>query len=542
MITVKQVIVAPLNLFLKTLGVDVLHFWALLSAKLKIDFRRPPNSFQSAGKKQTLIKQLFIYAFLGAMVVFSLYRISDMMLQFSVFFTFLIVFEGTILLTEFTGVLFDENENQILLPRPVSSRTLLLVRLVHILVYMSYIAITLSLPFAIYLAINHGLLSVAFIIGVLLCAWFTLILAVGFYMSLSKFVSAERFKDVLNYFQIALAVVIMASYQLVPHFMEGANVESLMFKQAWWAYLLPSAWFAGLTKVIGGLAVSSDWVYAATALCVSLLGSVLLIRKLSSGFTSIISESGTGIQREVKPVEIKSAKGWKNKLLSILCISEVEQTGWRLTMSHIRGDRKLKQQVYPMFAYSLIMVVAFLKPEINDFSAYIQELATSSKYLLFVLTGFFGTLGVGVIPFTDTPKASWIYEMAATNKKYHIQSGAVKAMLFTFFLPLQLLYLIPIIWIWGFAVLPYVFLGSGLSVVLAILLVRIQNNPLPFSQGREMVNKGEYTLRMFLGMLMVGVIIGLVYLVSLAHLGVGIGLCVVMPLFISLSYRTIRNR
>jgi hypothetical protein len=542
MSAVKQVFVSPLNLLLRALGVDITHFWALLDVKLKIDFRRPPNSFQSGGKKQTLIKQLFIYAFLGLMIVLSLYRINDLMLQLSVFFGFLIVFEGTILLTEFTSVLFDENENQILLPRPVSSRTLLAVRLVHVLVYMSNIAFALSIPFAVYLAINQGLLAIAFIIGVLLCAWFTLILAVGFYMSLSKFVSAQRFKDVLNYFQIGLAVIIMASYQLVPHYMEDANVGSFMFKEVWWAYLLPSVWFAGFTQLISG--VGGPMTIGLTLITIGaiVIGSFLLIRALSSGFTAILSESGTGTQKAVKSVEVKSEKGWKSKVLSFLCISDVEKAGWRLTMQHVKSDRKLKQQVYPMFAYSIIMIVAFIRPDFNDLPGFVNELASSSKYLMFLVAGFFGTIGISVIPYTDTPKAAWIYDMAATDKKYHIQSGAIKAMLFTFYLPLQVLYLIPIIWIWDLHVVPFVILGAGLITVLSIFLVRIQKNALPFSQAREMVNKGEQTLRMFLGMFLIGAIIGAVYLISLAHIGISIGLCLLLPLIFSLSYRSIRNR
>ncbi|WP_430813697.1 hypothetical protein [Carboxylicivirga sp. RSCT41] len=542
MSAVKQLFVSPLNLVLKALGVDVMHFWALLNAKLKIDFRRPPNSFQSGGKKQTLIKQLFIYAFLGLMIVFSLFRVNDLMLQLSVFFGFLIVFEGTILLTEFTSVLFDENDNQILLPRPVSSRTLLAVRLVHVLVYMSNIAFALSLPFTFYLVIFQGWIALPFVVGVLLCAWFTLILAVGFYMSLSKLVSAQRFKDVLNYFQIALAVVIMASYQLVPHYMEDANVGSFMFKEVWWAYLLPSVWFAGFTQLMSGAGSQMHLILTLITLVAVIAGSFLLIRALSSGFTAILSESGNAAPKTVKPLEVRSEKSWRNKVLSLLCVSELEKTGWRFAMRHVKSDRKLKQQVYPMFAYSLIMVVAFLRPDFNDLSGFVNELASSSKYLMFVVTGFFGTIGISVIPYTDTPKAAWIYDMTATSKKYHIQSGAVKAMLFTFYLPLQLFYLIPIIWIWGIDVLPVVILGSALTAILSVLLVRMQNNPLPFSQAREMVNKGEQTLRMFLGMFLIGVLIGLVYLISLAHIGISIALCVLLPFIFSLSYRSIRKR
>ncbi len=543
MSVMQRILSAPLTLFLSLLGVNERHFRVLLGAKLKMDFRRPPNSFQSAGKKQTLVKQLFIYTVLGAVTLLSLYAIPDLMLQLSVFFAFIIVFAGTIMLTEFTSVLFDENENHVLLPRPVSSRTLLIVRLVHVLIYIGNITLSLSLPFGIYLAINYGFVALVFLLGVLLCAWFTLLLAVGFYMSLSKLISASRFKDVLNYLQIGLAVLIMASYQLVPNFIEDANVGQLTFTDAWWTKLVPSVWFAGFVRFLSGINEGNDAVLFLITIGVTIVGSVVLVRALSSGFNTIIAESGTATaSKKKKAAPVTSQKGWLEKIVSFLCVSEVEKAGWAFTMRHIKSDRKLKQQLYPMFAYSIIMVIVFLKPQVNNFSEYIIELGQSSKYVMFFLAGFFGTIGTSIIPYTDAPKAAWIYDVASTNKKYHIQSGAVKAVLFTFFLPLYLLYLIPIIWIWGIGVVPHIILGASLSAALSILLVKLQGQALPFSQTREMVNKGEYTVKMLLGMLMVGVIIGLVYLVSLAHIGLSIGLCMLMPIVIALCYRLIRGQ
>jgi len=537
---VKQIMLMPLVLIIKALGVDYRHFSTLLNAKVKIDFRRPPNSFQSGGKKQTFIKQLFVYSILGVVMIVSLNHIQDFKLQLSVFFSFVIVFVGTILLTEFTSVLFDEKENHILLPRPVSSRTLLLVRLVHILLYVSLIALGLSLPFMVYVGIFHGFSMLPFLLAVLLCAYFTLIASTGFYMLLSKFVSVERFKDVLNYFQIGLAIVIMASYQLVPNMIEGVNPQDLTFKAEWWTYLVPSVWFAGLTQFISGMGDSMDMVLAIIVLLVLVMGSYLLIRTLSDGFSSIIAEAGTGTQ-EKKVTTIKTG-GLKDRLKALVCISETEQAGWAFTMHHVKNDRKLKQQIYPVFAYSLIMAIVFLKPDFQNLSQFYIELGESSKYLMFILAGFFGTVAISIIPYTEFPAATWIYDMASTKQKYHIQSGAVKALLFTFYLPLNIFYLLLVIWIWGLTVVPYIILGTGLTAVLSILLVRMQANPLPFSKAREMINKGEHTLKMFLGMFLIGVIIGLVYLLSLVHLSVVIVLCLLLPIAISMSYRYIRNR
>lgn len=537
---VKHLFFAPFFLVLKALGVNVHHFQVLLSAKLKMDFRRAPNSFQSAGKKQTFIKQLFIYGFLGMILITSLYRMNDLMLQLSVFFSFLIVFVGTILLTEFTSVLFDDKDNHILLPRPISSRTLLLVRLVHILVYVCTIAFSLSLPFSVYLAYSVGWLALVFLMAVFLCAWFTLISSVGFFLLLSKFVSIERFKDVLNYFQIGLAIVIMASYQLVPYMIDDKSAADLSFSSAWWTFLIPSVWFGGFTQFVSGLGGVNELIMTLICLAVSVFGSVFLVRILSKGFNSIIAESGTATQKK-KTKKERVRASWLNKVQNWLCISEAEIAGWLFTMSHVKSDRKLKQQIYPSFAYSFIMLIVFLKPDVNNLSQFMVELSESYKYLFFILTGYFGTVALSIIPYTDTPKASWIYDMASSDHKYHIQSGAIKAVLFTFYLPLYCIYFIPIVLIWGVDVLPSIVLGAFLTAILSILLVRIQNHPLPFSKAREMINKGEYTLKMFLGLFLIGLVIGLVYLVSMVHTGLSIALCVIMPFVMSFSYRLVRN-
>ncbi len=538
-----QMLAMPFSFLLKVFGVEAHHFKVLLAAKLKMDFRRPPNSFQSASKKQTLLKQLLVYLFLGAIVLYGIYRLPDLMLQLTLFYAFLIVFAGTTMLTEFTSVLFDEKENYVLLPRPISSRTLLAVRLVHIAIYISNIALSLSLPFSIYLAVNYGFLVLSFLVGVFLCAWFTLLLAVGFYMLLSRLVTLSRFKDVLNYFQIGLAVIIMASYQLVPNFIEGLNMEQYTFTSTWWTHLLPSVWFAGFACFTAGIPLAGSSVWFLITVAVTVIGTLLLVRALSTGFNSIIAETGSGTTTTSNKVgKVTHSGRWLNSIIKVLCVSEVEKMGWAVTMSHIRRDRKLKQQLYPMLAYSVIMAIVFLKPQLNNFIEYLADLRQSSTYLMLFLAGFFGALGIFIIPYTDSPEAGWIYDVATTDKKYHIQTGAIKAVLFTFFLPLYLLYSVPVILIWGFGVLPYFVLGVGWSAALAIVSTRIQRSPLPFSKAREMINKGELTLIIFLGMLMVGVIVGAVYLLSLIHVAFAIGLCATLPILISLSHRWVRGQ
>ena len=58
--------------------------------------------------------------------------------------TYIIFMMAMTLVTDFATVLLDTTDNQVILPRPVSSKTLFMARLVHILLYLLQFTIALS--------------------------------------------------------------------------------------------------------------------------------------------------------------------------------------------------------------------------------------------------------------------------------------------------------------------------------------------------------------------------------------------------------------
>ncbi|MBN1651685.1 MAG: hypothetical protein JW857_10165 [Bacteroidales bacterium] len=524
-------------------GVDYPQFETLLQNKLTLDFRRNPSNFKSSGKKnQTLLKQLFIYAFLGGFVGITLFRINDILLNLTIIYAVIMVMLATTLINEFTSVLFDERDNDILLARPISHRTLLLVKLMHIQFYMGYIALALSLFSGIVLAFKFGILiSLAYFLGVGLSAWITLLFTIFFYLSLSKFVSGEKFKDFITYVQIVLAIIIFGGYQLLPRIIDMDSMNQASMAIHWWTYLIPPAWLAGFVGSFSLAEINTDIILLfALAILVPFTGAIIIIRFLSKGFGDILGQDTAEGNQEIEKKSFKEKLS--EKMNRLFCVTDMERIGWKLAMKTTQRDRKFKQSVYPMFGFIPVFVIIMVKPDFNNLLGSLQHLGETSNYLAFIFFGFFGTISIAQLPYTENPEAAWIYKALPFTKHGHISSGAIKAMLYKFFFPIYIILTILALLIWNIQIFPKMLLGGLLTMLVAILGTILQKMELPFTQAREMQQKGGAVLRMFLGMFLMGGAAGLVYLSTFLGNWIILLISVLVIGIIMLTNRYIRNK
>ncbi|MBN1650887.1 MAG: hypothetical protein JW857_06140 [Bacteroidales bacterium] len=524
-------------------GVDYPQFETLLQNKLTLDFRRNPSSFKSSGKQnQTFLKQLMVFSFLGVFVGMSLFTIHDLLLNLTIIYSVIMVMLATTLINEFTSVLFDERDNDILLARPISHRTLLLVRLVHIQFYMGYIALALSLFAGIVVAIQFGIpISLAYFLGVGLCAWITLLFTIFFYLALSKFVKGEKFKDFITYVQIFLAIIIFGAYQLLPRIIDMDEVNQASMSIHWWTYLIPPTWLAAFVNIFSFQGIQTDMMLLSVlAVVVPFAGAIVIVRFLSKGFGNILGQDTT---EESTQIEKKSGREKLSVLMNrLFCATEMESMGWKLAMKTTQRDRKFKQSVYPMFGFIPVFALMMLKPDFKNLMGSIHKLGETNHYLFFVFIGYFGTISIMQLQFTDNPEASWIYKALPFTKHGHLLSGAVKAMLYKFFVPIYLILTLFTILIWDVQIFPKMLLGGLLTMLEALVIVIIQKTELPFTQAREMQQKGASVLKMILGMFLIGIIVGLVYLSSFIANWIILLISVFIIGIIMLTYRAIRAK
>ena len=516
MLQVALFIVRLFKIPLKWLGVDYPQFEILMLIKLTMDFRSSPTGFQtSTRKKRTFIYQLFTYSIIGLLFGVAAFSIGDLVLSLTIFFSIIMVSLTMTLLSEFTSVLFDQRDNYILLPRPVSHRTLLMLRLVHIQFYIGFIALALSLPAGIMVAVKYkGIATIIYFFAVGLSIWITLIFTTFIYLLISKAVNGERFKDFVTYTQIGIAVLIFGSYQLLPRLMDSNVLTNVSMSYSWWTYLLPPAWLAALVK----LSLFTDrttplLVLSSLAVLVPAGGAFFLVRFLSKGFGDILAEGSTESATPQKTGPVKTR--FANKINNFFCISDIEKAGWNFAIATTRRDRKFKQAVYPYFGIMIVFAIIILKPDLTNLAVSLQEKGQFSKYLFIVIVGFSGNAAIMQLPYTDSPEAAWIYRALPLKKYGHIMTGAIKAILSRFYFPVYLLLTIPCVILWGISVIPQLIL-SGLGNILIVMIpVLFQKMELPFTRARDMQQKGTNSLLEILNMVLMFITAGVVYFTTL---------------------------
>ena len=542
MLQVALFIVRLFKIPLQWLGVDYPQFEILMRIKLTLDFRSSPTGFQtSARKKRTFIYQLFTYAMLGLLFGVAAFSIGDLALSLTIFFSIIMVSLTMTLLSEFTSVLFDQRDNYILLPRPVSHRTLLMLRMVHIQFYIGFIALALSLAGGIIMAVKYkGIAIIVYFFAVGLSTWITLIFTTFIYLLISKVVNGERFKDFVSYTQIAIAIIIFGSYQLLPRLMDSHILKNVSLSFSWWTYLCPPAWLAAFVK----LSLFTDpttplLVLSSLALLIPAGGAFFLIRFLSKGFGDILAEGSTESAVPQKQRTLKTR--FANKLNNLLCVSNLEKAGWNFAVSTTRRDRKFKQAVYPYFGIMIVFAIAILKPDLTNLAVSLQEKGQFTKYLFIVIVGFSGNAAIMQLPFTDSPEAAWIYRALPLKEYGHIMTGALKAILSRFYIPVYLILTIPCVILWGISIIPQLILSGLGNILIVMLSVLFQKMELPFTKARDMQQKGTNSLMAILSMILMFITAGGIYMTSFLPGWVTLFICGLASGLVVLIFRYVRK-
>lgn len=542
MIRFAMFVVRILQTPIELLGVNFSQFEFLLRTKLTLDIRSGSSAFQTSGKKkQSFGAQFVIFAIFGLLIGVVTLSVADLMLSLTMYFTIIMVMLAMTLITEFTTVIFDHRDNLILLPRPVSHRTLLLLRLAHIQFYMGYIALGLSLGTGVIVAIKYNALSVLlYFLAVGSGTWITLTFTTFLYLLISKVVNPERFKDILTYLQIIFAVLIFAGYQLLPRLVDTEALKSATLSIHGLVYLFPPAWLAAFVKLSQASIMSvPEIILSILAIIVPAAGALILIRFLSKGFDTILGEGST---ESSAPVNDKKEKmRFKDSFISFFCVSDIESAAWKMVVSSTKRDRKFKEAVYPQFGMLVVFAIVILKPDLKDPAASIIQTKEFVKSFFFILFGFAGTVAVQQLPYTDSPEASWIYRALPVKDYGHIMTGAVKSIFMRFFAPLYLIIGILSVWFWGVKFIPQIIVSGCGILLLSLAITLLMKMDLPFTQPREMQRKGANTITGILTMIFIGILSALVYATSLLPIWISILITAVLTTLILLFFRRLRK-
>jgi ABC-2 type transport system permease protein len=519
------------------LGVNFEQLRAIVEVKLKMDNRR--TRYNQAAKKQkesnsSFFWTLLIYAVLSSFMAIFVFMSDSIVAVYSILFAYTMFMLAMTLITDFSAVILDSNDNAVLLPRPIDDRTLLIARITHILMYLLSMQLALSFATLIVTGIKYGI-GTAFIfltisiLSLILIVFLTNIL----YLVLMKFTSEEKLRNVINSFQIVLTFIFMGGYRLVGQMVSmEAIMNNLAVQTRWWHYFLPPIWMGNtMDAVINHRFDTSKIIFIFLTITMPFVVVYLVNNVFSGVFNDKIAGMDIARKEEHLPNTIHR-EGFAEKLSKIFTGTPAEKGAFEFVWKITARDRKFKLRVYPLLGYMLIYPLFFFGSSKGGLSERIASMRESESLSLVVIYFCFTIfLSIkGQITQSEDFKASWIFNLAPITQPGEVLSGAFRSVLVKFMLPTFLFLGVIITFLWGIHLLDDLVFG-GLTIINLNLLNAIGGtNKLPFST--EVTNKGGGTFARNLLFFMVSGVVGLVhyFLMQVPYVIIGfsilqLGLC-----------------
>ena len=469
------------------MGVDYHQLECILRVKLTMDNRR---GFSTSTKKKDssnqLMLQSFVYAVVGSFIGILIDSIGHTLTAYTVVFSMIMVIIAMLMISEFTNVLMDTRDNSILMPRPINSRTIVLAKILHIAFYMLHMSFSLSLFVIVTTLINHGFVAMLFLLLlIVLAALFTLFLTNIFYLGLMNVVNGQTLKDIIVYFQVAMAILFMGGYQIMPRMMDMYDISNIQIPIHWWSYLVPPLWMSNSMEAsINSVYDSSHLIFFACALLVPILSLIFVIKVLAPKFNKALAQLDVAGSKEKKVVKEKNeGKGFVSRLSRLSTKNRVESTAFDMVWLMSGRERKFKQTVYPSFGYIFIFILIFAFKSKDAFN--LESLAKSNKYLWFIYTTIFVSFSITQqLGYSDQNKSSWFYQILPIEKPGEVLLGSFKSVMIKYYVPIYLIVSIASLAIWGIPVIDDLVLGFLLISIVSSLMQSWSEPILPFTKER----------------------------------------------------------
>jgi hypothetical protein len=391
---------------------------------------------KSIGEKLALT--LVFYALFGCMALAFLRQPVFALAAYLHAMTF--VFLGMFVASSSGEILFNKEEADILMHRPVTPRAMLWAK-IRVLVEVSlWLAITFNLAgfFVGFGSAGNWRFPVIHLCSTVLEALFCTGCVVLIYQLCLRWFGRERLEGVMTAAQVMVSVGAVLCGQILPRLVFRFDHVLKVGETSWWIGLLPPAWFAGFDDAFAGSSLAASWLLAAMAVIIT--AAVLWI-----AFGKLAHNYGTGMQSLNETVSTRvnksSRRRWLDRLVNVPPLSwwlrnPVARASFLLTAAYLIRDRDVKLRVYPGIAPILIIPFVFLFQSTHQHGS--RDLGFGVPFSGLYL-GLVPLIGLQILQYSQQWQASDIFRAAPMAGPAQICHGARRAVLCLLALPMLLL-------------------------------------------------------------------------------------------------------
>ncbi|HKG67497.1 MAG TPA: hypothetical protein VKA92_01420 [Segetibacter sp.] len=504
-----SVVLFPQLLYTR-LGVNVPHLRSILTTKLIMDDRRP-NTFQQVQQKKSekpvssaTLGTIVISVFMGLFLLASFSMGKDYVNHLTIYFTFYIVLLSSTLISDFTSVLIDVRDNYIILPKPVSDKTVVVARLLHILIHISKLVVPMTLPGIVFMVINTSVWgAVLFFVLIGLSTLFTIFLINALYILILRLTTPEKFQSIIGYFQIFITIFIYGGYQFGLRAMDNTAVQAYDVSTSKYIWMAPPFWFAGAWQCLSTLNMQTQGIIAtALSFITPLVCMWIVIKYFAPSFNQKLSQIA-GSSPEAVPVQkskkIVSTTSWYVGALARLFTKKgPEKMGFLFCWKMTSRSKDFKMKVYPTIGFVLFyIVITFVTSKKLNLEELRHSASQGKVVLLSIIyfSSFILIMAISQIAYSERFKAAWLYFTTPVRSPGYLIGGALKAGMLKFYIPIIAVIAAPAIYLMGPAVIPNLVLGLFNQLLICSLIAYISPKYLPFSANQTIADKSGAFIR-----------------------------------------------
>ncbi len=334
---------------------------------------------------------------------------------------------GTFITASAGDLLFEKQEGDILLHRPIEARALLWGKVSALVRVSLWLGLALNLPTALFGLVSPDA-SLAFpvvhLLSAALEALFVAGLVVLVYELCLRWFGRERLDTLIATSQVMVALTAVFVSQ-APRLMMGADGNALA-PDSPWVWLLPPGWFAGIDEALAGGGGLPAWLLAGSALVVTFAVLWLAFGKLANVYAE-------GLERMQEVAVAAPSQRWARWLTRAAAARPLvwwlgdapARAAFVLSAVYLGRDRDTKLRVYPSVAAFVILPFLSMATPQTRASLGGFEIAFAGAFLALV-----GLSAVSVIEHSQQYRASEIFRQAPLPNPAPLSRG-VRAAVFS---------------------------------------------------------------------------------------------------------------
>lgn len=489
----------------RKLGIDYAVMRKILHIKLTMDERKVPTFFnQSANhnedKKYGYIKSLWIYVLLGLILIPIIGFGENFFFQMSLAYAIIIFMIMSSMISDFSSVLLDVRDRSILATKPITAKTINAAKFMHILIYLTYLTIALTaIPLIVSIVKQGVLFFLLTVIQLVFINIFVVVLTAIFYMAILRFFDGEKLKDLINYVQIGLSLVLMIGYQLLSRSFELVNFNMIM-EFHWWNIFLIPMWFAAPYELLLNdnhslLAI----VFSIFSFVIPIIFIWVYIKLIPSFERNLQKLLGTSRSKKEKSNRLKEL------FLKMLCSTNNERAFYRFSSLMMKQEREFKLKVYPSLGFAFIFPFIFM---FNNMRFGDVDYSVSMGYLYIYFSMIIIPSAVYMLGHSTNYKAGWIYKIFPISDYTDLKKGCLKAFLVKLYLPLYVVLSIIFCFIYGIRIIPDLLAILVTSFLFTVICYIAFDSSIPFTKPQN-VMKNDQGWKILVLMIPIAVLAGI---------------------------------